>query len=120
MDAAMMKVFQVKVRALARILKEYKIYKNEVEAYDLNIVSQDKKKQEFYQESKSAFEQVEKKLIEFYQNLNSYIVSIILFSYQMKQSYHRNKMLRPTIKSLSRASMKSRPFFLHHVDLISI
>jgi hypothetical protein len=57
-----------------RILKEYKNYKSEVDSYDLNVVSQDKKKQEFYLESKSALDQVEKKLIEYYHQLNSYIV----------------------------------------------
>lgn len=45
MDAGMRKSFQVKVRSLVRTLKEYKAYKNEVEAYDLNVVSQDKKQQ---------------------------------------------------------------------------
>jgi uncharacterized protein YaaN involved in tellurite resistance len=62
------------VRCLVRILKEYKNYKSEVDSYDLNVVSQDKKKQEFYLESKSALDQVEKKLIEYYHQLNSYIV----------------------------------------------
>lgn len=63
MDTGMIKTFQVKVRSLVRILKEYKAYKTEVEAYDMNLVSQDKKKQEFYLESKSALDQVELKLI---------------------------------------------------------
>jgi len=36
MDAAMRKAFQVKVRSLTRTFKEYKNYKNEVEAYNLN------------------------------------------------------------------------------------
>lgn len=74
MDASAKKSFQVKVRCLVRTLKEYKNYKNEVEGYDLNVVSQDKKKQEFYLESKSALEQVEKKLVEFYHQLNAYVV----------------------------------------------
>lgn len=70
----MKKSFQVKVRSLARTLKEYKLYRTEVDAYDLNEVSQDKKKQEFYLESKSALDQVEKKLIDFYLQLKTYIV----------------------------------------------
>lgn len=44
----MKKAFQVKVRTLFRTLKEYKAYRGEVAAFDLNEVSQDKKKQEFY------------------------------------------------------------------------
>jgi hypothetical protein len=48
MDAAQIKAFQVKVKSLGRTLKEYKAYSAEVQAYDLNVVSQDKKKQEFY------------------------------------------------------------------------
>jgi hypothetical protein len=79
MDASMKKAFQVKVRTLVRTLKEYKNYKAEVEAYDLNVVSQDKKKQEFYLESKSAQDQVEKKLIEYFHQLNSYLVLLSLF-----------------------------------------
>lgn len=43
MDASMKKAFQVKVRTLVRTLKEYKNYITEVESYDLNVVSQDKK-----------------------------------------------------------------------------
>ena len=58
MDTSMKKAFQVKVRTLARTFKEYKNYKTEVQSYDMNVVSQDKKKQEFYLESKSAFDQV--------------------------------------------------------------
>ena len=58
MDASMKKAFQVKVRTLVRTFKEYKNYKTEVQSYDMNVVSQDKKKQEFYLESKSAFDQV--------------------------------------------------------------
>jgi cytochrome c556 len=75
MDTAMIKTFQVKVRSLSRILKEYKGYKTEVAGYNMDLVSQDKKQQEFYLESKSACDQVEKKLIEFYQNLNLYIAN---------------------------------------------
>jgi protein subunit release factor A len=74
MDASAKKSFQVKVRCLVRMLKEYKNYKNEVNGYDLNVVSQDKKKQEFYLESKSALDQVEKKLVEYYHTLNVYMV----------------------------------------------
>ena len=73
MDAAMKKAFTIKVRSLVRTLKEYKSYRNEVEAYDMNQVSQDKKKQEFYNESKEALISVEQKLLEFYQQLVAYI-----------------------------------------------
>lgn len=73
MDAAKVKAFHVKVASLTRILKEYKSYQQEVGAYDLNLVSQDKKQQEFYQESKSALDQVEQKLIDFYMQLNAFI-----------------------------------------------
>ena len=72
----MRKTFQVKVRSLARILKEFKNYRQELEGYNLTEVSQDKKKEEFYLESKSACDQVEKKLVDFYQQLHSYIVSV--------------------------------------------
>ncbi len=70
----MKKTFQVKVRSLTRILKEFKNYKQELDAYNLTEVAQDKKTEEFYNESKSALDQVEKKLIDFYQQLHSYIV----------------------------------------------
>ncbi len=69
----MKKTFQVRVRSLARTLKEYKNYKVEVEDYDLAEIANDKKKLEFYQESKSALDQVEKKLLEFYQTLTNYL-----------------------------------------------
>lgn len=42
----------------------------------MNVVSQDKKQLEFYQESKSALDSVEKKLLEYFQNLQTYIVPI--------------------------------------------
>ena len=73
MDAAKVKAFHLKVASLTRTLKEYKSYQQEVGAYDLNLVSQDKKQQEFYQESKSALDQVEQKLIDFYMQLNAFI-----------------------------------------------
>ena len=73
MDAAMVKAFHVKVASLVRTLKEYKSYKKEVDGYDMNLVSQDKKQQEFYQESKSALDQVEKKLVDYYMQLNAYM-----------------------------------------------
>ena len=76
MDASMKKAFGIKVRALNRTLKEFKSYKKEVESYDLNEVSQDKKKSEFYKESQSALEDVEKKLLEYYQQVITYIVHI--------------------------------------------
>lgn len=73
----MRKAFHVKVGSLVRTLKEFKGYRAELQTYDLNQVSQDKKKQEFYLESKSALEQVEKKLIDFYQQLKNYVVIVI-------------------------------------------
>ena len=45
MDASTKKSFNIKVKVLGRTLKEYKAYKKEVEDYDMNQVSQDKKKQ---------------------------------------------------------------------------
>ena len=36
----MRKAFQVKTRSLVRILKEYKAYLNEVNSYDMTVVSQ--------------------------------------------------------------------------------
>jgi len=45
MNAGQIKAFGVKVKSLNRVLKEYKNYKIEVDAYDLNLVSQDKKQQ---------------------------------------------------------------------------
>ena len=52
------KQFKIKSKAFERTYKDYKYYKAEFEAYDINEVSQDKKKTEFYQESKGALEQV--------------------------------------------------------------
>ena len=43
-------------------------------------MSQDKKKQEFYLESKSALDEVEKKLLDYYQQLRAYLVILILSS----------------------------------------
>lgn len=43
------KTFRIKSKALERTYKEYKIYKAEFDSYDMNEVSQDKKKTEFYQ-----------------------------------------------------------------------
>jgi len=51
------KAFRIKSKALERTYKEYKSYKAEFDSYDVNEVSQDKKKTEFYQESKGALEQ---------------------------------------------------------------
>lgn len=90
MDASTKKAFQVKVRCLVRTLKEYKAYKNEVDGYDLNVVSQDKKKQEFYLESKSALEQVEKKLVEYYHTLNTYLVPLGLFRMNIRPRSRKN------------------------------
>lgn len=69
------KSFKIKSKALERIFKEYKLYKAEFEAYDINQVSQDKKKTEFYQESKAALEHVEKNLFEYFQQLTTFIES---------------------------------------------
>lgn len=77
MDASMKKAFVIKVRALTRTLKEFKSYKQEVDSYDMNEVSQDKKKSEFYKESKCALEEVEKKLLEYYQQLTGYMVLLL-------------------------------------------
>ena len=73
----MKKAFVIKVRALTRTLKEFKSYKQEVDSYDMNEVSQDKKKSEFYKESKCALEEVEKKLLEYYQQLTGYMVLLL-------------------------------------------
>ena len=61
---------------MERIFKEYKNYKVELEAYDINEVSQDKKKTEFYQESKAALEHVEKNLLEYYLQLSAFMEAI--------------------------------------------
>ena len=74
MDASQKKAFNIKVKTLTRTLKEYKSYKQELEGYDLNKVSQDKKIHEFYTESKAALGEVEKKLLDYYQQLRTYIV----------------------------------------------
>ena len=44
MDASTKKAFGIKVKALGRTLKEFKAYKKEVGDYDMNEVTQDKKK----------------------------------------------------------------------------
>ena len=74
MEESSKKSFKIKSKALQRTFKEYHIYKAEFDAYDINQISQDKKKTEFYQESKGALEHVQKNLIDFYQQLNSFIV----------------------------------------------
>ena len=94
MDASMKKAFGIKVRALNRTLKEFKSYKKEVESYDLNEVSQDKKKSEFYKESQSALEDVEKKLLEYYQQVITYIVHIYWFSNKTKKPSKKRKRHR--------------------------
>ena len=63
MDAGQKKAFHIKVHSVVRTLKEYKSYRTEVESYDMNQVSQDKKKQAFYDESKEALISVEQKLL---------------------------------------------------------
>ena len=102
MDASMKKAFGIKVRALNRTLKEFKSYKKEVESYDLNEVSQDKKKSEFYKESQSALEDVEKKVLEYYQQLTTFIVHISLFSNKTR------KLLKVRIRHRSRRIWKKR------------
>lgn len=44
MDQQKKKAMIVKIKAVGRTLKEYKSYKSEVESFDMNEVSQDKKK----------------------------------------------------------------------------
>lgn len=123
MDASTKKAFQVKVRCLVRTLKEYKAYKNEVDSYDLNVVSQDKKKQEFYLESKSALEQVEKKLVEYYHTLNAYMVPLGLFRMNIRprsKKKHHSMMTAfwqtPILMKLSLSSLG--PADLTHLFLI--
>jgi hypothetical protein len=86
MDASQKKAFSIKVRALTRTLKEYRNYKLELEGYNLNEVSQDKKKHEFYIESKSALEDVEKRLIEYYMQLKAYMVSMSLIQQENEEA----------------------------------
>lgn len=88
----MRKAFQVKVRSLNRILKEYRNYQVEVQAYNLNEVSQDKKKQEFYNESRSALDQVEKKLIDYFQQLRAYLVTLSLSRTTMNRPSSKKKI----------------------------
>lgn len=58
---------------MERTYKEYKLYKAEFDAYDINEVSQDKKKTEFYQESKAALEHVGNNLLDYFQQLSAFI-----------------------------------------------
>ena len=51
MDAAKKKSLLVKIKAVGRTMKEYKNYKQEVEAFDQTQIAQDKKQAEFYKES---------------------------------------------------------------------
>lgn len=90
----MRKAFHVKVGSLVRTLKEFKSYRAELETYNLNELSHDKKKQEFYLESKSALDQVEKKLIDFYQQLKAYIVILSLYRAKTR------KLLNPRRRQL--------------------
>lgn len=63
----------IKSKAVARTLKEYQAYQQEVATFDVTLVSQDKKKQEFYHESVSALESVKKNLIEFVNQFQNYL-----------------------------------------------
>lgn len=117
MDASTKKAFQVKARCLARTLKEYKLYKNEVDGYDLNVVSQDKKKQEFYLESKSALELVEKKLVEYYHTLNAYLVPLGLFRMNIRLRSKKNHPSMMTVLWPLPISMKLRPSSLEPADI---
>lgn len=49
MDASKKKALYIKMKSLQRTYKEYLAYKNQFEAYDINEVSQSKKKTQFYQ-----------------------------------------------------------------------
>jgi hypothetical protein len=120
MDASAKKAFQVKVRCLVRTLKEYKAYRKEVQAYDLNLVSQDKKQQEFYLESKSALEQVEKKLVEYYHQLNAYLVCSAIFRAKTKQRSRRKNLSKTISILLKRISRKSRNCSQGLADLIPL
>lgn len=67
------KNLQVKTKALSRLNREHLSYLEEFQSYDLNLVSQNKRELEFYQESKGALKQVEEKVIQFYHDLKSYV-----------------------------------------------
>ena len=92
MDAGMRKAFQVKVRSLTRTFKEYRNYQAELQAYDLTQVSQDKKQQEFYQESKSALDHIQNKLIDYFQQLRAYLVSLSLCRTKTRRLSRRNRI----------------------------
>lgn len=62
-----------KTQALARLIREYHSYQEECEGYDLQLISQDKKQLEFYQESKGVLEMVTAKLIDFYHQLKCFM-----------------------------------------------
>lgn len=91
MDSSLKKAFSIKVKIVTRILKEYKSYKQELETYDLNEVSQDKKKNEFYLESKGALADVEKKLIDYYQQLKAFTVTMPLPRLRTRKRSRRSR-----------------------------
>ena len=74
MDSGKRKALVVKIKAVARTLKEYKSYKTEVESYDQTLVAQNKRQAEFYKESTEALESVKKSLINFVQNLEVFLI----------------------------------------------
>ena len=43
MEQSKQKAFLIKIKAVGRTLKEFKLYKNEVEGFDITLVSQDKR-----------------------------------------------------------------------------
>ena len=68
------KSVEIKTRALSRLVREFQSYRKEVEEYNMAEVSQSQKQAAFYEESKAALAQVETKVVEFYQQLRSFLV----------------------------------------------
>ncbi len=105
------KSFKIKSKALERTFKDYKYYKSEFDAYNINEVSQDKKKTEFYQESKGALEQVEKNLLEYFYQLNSFIEEQkqnIEQEESLKEDLEKAKSTLTQVKALFPAALWNR------------
>jgi hypothetical protein len=68
------KTLHKKTQALARLIREYKSYREECEAYDLALVSQDRRQFEFYEESKGAMNHVSEKVFDFYHQLKCFMM----------------------------------------------
>ena len=73
MDSAKKKAILVKIKAVARTLKEYNSYKCEVDAFDQTLVAQDKRQAEFFKESTEALESVKRSVVFFVQNLETFM-----------------------------------------------